>query len=151
VTVNSATISGVGYTLSGATFPVTLNPTQAITLNVKFAPTSANAAAGTLTIRSNSSTSPTVTVSLSGTGVQHQVDLSWQAPSNSPVPVTGYNVYRATGSSSSFQMLNSSVVTPTSYVDMTVVAGTSYTYYVVSVDSSGGSSSPSNQVTVTIP
>ena len=38
VTINSATLSGTGFTMSGATFPVTLNPTQSVTLNVQFDP-----------------------------------------------------------------------------------------------------------------
>ena len=68
VTINSATLSGTGFTVSGATFPVTLNPTQSVTLNVRFDPTAAGAAAGQLTIQSNSSTNSTAVVSLSGTG-----------------------------------------------------------------------------------
>ena len=31
VTINSAALSGTGFTMSGATFPVTLNPTQSAT------------------------------------------------------------------------------------------------------------------------
>jgi len=151
LTISSASISGTGFSMSGATFPVTLNPGQAITLSVKFSPTAAISSTGTITVNSNSSTNAKETVGLSGIGVQHQVDLNWQAPSSSPVPVTGYKIYRATGSSSSFQLLNSSVDATTSYVDITVVAGTSYTYYVESVDSSGTTSGPSNEVTVTIP
>jgi fibronectin type 3 domain-containing protein len=88
---------------------------------------------------------------MSGTGVKHEVDLSWNAPNSSPVPVTGYKVYRATSGSSSFQLLNSSVDTQTSYVDSTVQASTAYTYYVESVDSAGTASGPSNQVSVTVP
>ena len=54
--------------MSGATFPVTLNPNQSVTLNVQFDPTAAGAATGQLTIQSNSSTNGTAVVSLSGTG-----------------------------------------------------------------------------------
>jgi len=151
VTVNSATLSGSGFTVSGATFPVTLSPQQSVTLQVKFAPTAASSATGTLTISSNSSTNGTVAVSLSGTGEQHQVNLSWQAPSSSSDPVAGYHVYRATGSSSSYSLLNSSVVTQTSYADSAVQGSTSYTYYVTSVDSSGNESAASNSVSVTVP
>ena len=68
VTINSATLSGTGFTMSGATFPVTLNPTQAVTLNVQFDPATAGAATGQLTIQSNSSTNSTAVVNLSGTG-----------------------------------------------------------------------------------
>ena len=39
VTVNSGTLTGAGFTMSGATFPVTLNPGQTVTLTVQFDPT----------------------------------------------------------------------------------------------------------------
>ena len=38
VTINSGTLTGNGFTMSGATFPVTLNPNQSVTLNVQFDP-----------------------------------------------------------------------------------------------------------------
>ena len=73
------------------------------------------------------------------------------APSSSPVPVVGYNIYRSTGSSSTYQLLNSSVDTQTTYVDLSVQSGSTYGYIVESVDSSGAESVPSNQATATIP
>jgi Abnormal spindle-like microcephaly-assoc'd, ASPM-SPD-2-Hydin len=154
VTINSATLTGSGFTLSGATFPVTLNPSLAVTLEVQFDPTAAAAATGQLTIQSNSSTNSTVAISVSGTGeavLQHQVDLSWDAPGSSPAQITGYNIYRAPGGSTSYQQLNSSVVAQTIYVDSTVQAGSSYDYYVESVDSSGTQSAPSNLVAASVP
>jgi hypothetical protein len=80
-----------------------------------------------------------------------QVNLSWDQPASSPDPVAGYNIYRATGSSSVFQLLNSSAVTSTTYVDSTVQSGTTYSYYVKSADAAGMQSVPSNQSSVTIP
>jgi hypothetical protein len=153
LTINAATVSGTGFTVSGASFPATLNPKQAITLSVQFKPTTTGAFTGKLTVTSNSSTNPSATVSLSGTGAgeQHQVDLNWSEPSNSPVPVTGYNIYRAVGGGSAYQLLNSSVNTQTTYVDSTVQSGMTYSYEVKSVDSSGVESSPSNAINVTIP
>ena len=156
VTVNSGTLTGPGYTMSGATFPVSLNPGLALTLEVKFDPTAAGAAAGQLTIQSNSSTNATAVISLSGTGenatsAAHQVNLSWNAPSSSAVPVVGYNIYRSTGSSSPYQLLNSSVDSQTTYVDSAVQSGSTYDYIVESVDSSGVESVPSNGVAATIP
>ena len=68
VTVNGATLMGVGFTLSGAAFPDTLNPGQAGTLNIVFDPTAAGVATGQLTITSNSSTNGTAVIGLSGTG-----------------------------------------------------------------------------------
>ncbi len=54
VTVNSATITGAGFTVVGSGLPVTLNPLQTATLQVQFLPTAAGAASGQLTISSNS-------------------------------------------------------------------------------------------------
>jgi hypothetical protein len=152
VTINSATLSGTGFTMSGATFPVTLNPSLAITLDVKFDPATAGAVTGQLTIQSNSSTNGTVVISLTGTGesASHYVDLSWQAPGSSADPVAGYHIYRSSGGSA-YQLLNSSLDTQTTYTDNNVTSGQSYDYIVKSVDSSGVESSASNQAAATIP
>ena len=68
VTINQATISGSGFSLSGVTTPITLAAGQSVDINIKFAPTSAAAASGTLTVTSTASI-PTLTVSLSGNGI----------------------------------------------------------------------------------
>jgi hypothetical protein len=150
VTINSSTISGTGFTVSGATFPLTLNPSLAVTLQVKFSPTAGGAATGSLAISSNSSKGSSSVVSLSGTG-QYLVDLSWAAPGSSPEPVTGYNVYRATGTSSSYQLLNPSPNSLTTYVDSSVQPNTAYSYYVESVDSANVASVPSKAISLTTP
>jgi Abnormal spindle-like microcephaly-assoc'd, ASPM-SPD-2-Hydin len=152
VTVSSAAITGAGFTIGGGSFPVALTPTQTLTVTVQFEPTAAGAATGQLAITSNSTTGGTADVALSGTGtaVAHSVDLSWTAPSNSPDPVAGYNIYRAI-SGGSFALLNSSQDTSITYVDSTVVSGTTYNYYVESVDFSGVESVPSNEITAAIP
>jgi hypothetical protein len=152
VTVSSIAISGAGFTTVGGSFPITINPTQAITLNVQFDPTAGGAATGQLTINSNSTSGASVVVALSGTGtaVAHEVDLTWTAPTSSPDPVTGYNIYRATGSGP-FVLINSSPDKSTTDIDNTVVSATSYNYVVKSVDSGGVESIASNQIQVTIP
>ena len=151
VIVTSVSLSGAGFTLSGATFPVTLNPGLAVTLEVQFDPTVAGAATGSLTIQSNSSTNGMAVVSLSASGVPHRVDLSWEAPSGSTVSIMSYNIYRLTSGSSAYQLLNSPVGSETTYVDSTVQAGATYDYIVTSLDSSGIESAPSNDVSATIP
>ncbi len=155
VIIDSATLSGTGFTMSGATFPVTLNPSLALTLEVQFDPTTAGALTGQLTIKSNSSTNGTAVIGLSGTGAStsgsHQVALSWDAPSSSSDPVVGYDIYRSTGGSSTYQLLDSSADTQATYVDTNVQASATYVYYVTSVDSSGVQSTASNLVTATIP
>ena len=152
VTVSKASMTGSGFTISGLTFPVTLNPTIAVKLTVVFTPVAAGTSTGQLTITSNSTSGSTALVSLSGTATaaQHSVDLSWSAPLNSPVGVSGYRVYRA-DSNGSFAPLNTSIVTQTSYVDHSVQSGTAYTYYVTSVDAADVESSPSSQIILTIP
>jgi hypothetical protein len=153
VTVNSVGLTGTGFSDSGATFPVTLNPNTSVTLNVQFDPTAAGAATGQLTITSTSSTGGTTQVTLSGTGtaVQHQVDLSWDAPSSSADPVAGYNVYRSTNGGGSFTKLNSSPDSQMDYTDSAVQSGTAYVYEIKSVDASGVESGPSNQINLTVP
>jgi hypothetical protein len=152
VTVNSAAITGAGFSIIGGSFPVTLNPTQTLTLQLQFDPTTAGALTGQITISSNSTTGSTAVVALSGTGtaVSHEVDLSWDAPTSSPDPVAGYNIYRATGTGS-LVLINSSPDTAVVYADSTVVSGATYSYVVKSVDLSGVESTPSNEITVTIP
>lgn len=153
VSISTAAVSGAGFSISGATFPVTLSPGQTATLYVQFDPTTSGTVAGQLTITSNSSTNSTAQISLSGSGVavSHQVDLSWSAPTSSPDPVAGYNVYRAPAGTSSYQLLNSSVDAITTYLDTTVQNGLGYDYVVKSVDASGVESPPSNAITVNIP
>ncbi len=152
VTVNSAAITGAGFSTIGGSFPVTLNPSGTATIQVQFKPTTAGAVTGKLTISSNSGSGSTVAVSLSGTGTAtaHQVDLSWTAPSSTPDPVKGYNVYRSTGSGA-MTLMNSSINTTTSYVDSSVASGTSYNYVVKSVGTSGVESVGSNQIEVAVP
>ena len=93
VTINSATLNGAGFTVSEATFPVTLDPNQSVTLNVQFDPTAAGAATGQLTIRSNSSTNSTAIVNLSGTGtavVSPQLTVSAASLTFGDVTVNAY-------------------------------------------------------------
>jgi hypothetical protein len=151
VTVNSATLTGTGFSLPGIAFPVTLSPSQAVTLNVQFDPAAVGAAAGQLTIVSNSSIGAKAAISISGTGTQPEVELDWEAPSSSADPIAGYNVYRAPSGTSAFQLLNLSDDTETTYMDSTVQSGQSYDYTVASVDASGVESVPSNVFTVAIP
>ena len=147
-TLTSAGVSGTGFSVTGATFPVTLNPGQAMTVEVGFDPASDATFSGQLSFGSNAST-PTVT--LSGVGTAPLVGLSWTAPSSPSDPIVGYNVYRALSGTTSFQRLNASTDAQTAYTDSSVQSGTSYDYMVKSVDSGGNESAPSNTTTVAIP
>ena len=68
VTISQVGISGIGYSLSGITTPVTLTAGQSATFTVVFTSQSAGSASGNLTVTSNAS-NPTLTIPLSGTGV----------------------------------------------------------------------------------
>ena len=152
VTVNSSTLTGTGFSLSQG-FPVVLNPSQTLTLQVQFDPTTAGNFSGQLTISSNSTTGSTAQVALTGAGTApaaHEVDLSWNAPASSTDPVMGYNIYRATGSGA-LVLITSSPDLTLAFADKNVTSGASYSYVAKSVDASGVESAPSNQVTVTIP
>jgi hypothetical protein len=69
VTISAMALTGTGFTVSGATFPATLNPDQTVTLQVQFDPASSGGAAGQLIIISNSSIGGKLVISLSGTGI----------------------------------------------------------------------------------
>jgi Abnormal spindle-like microcephaly-assoc'd, ASPM-SPD-2-Hydin len=153
LSISAATIKGTGFSLSGITTPMTLSAGKTATLNLQFDPAAAGADTGTVTISSNAASGATSTISLSGTGTTsagYQVALTWAAPANSGVAVTGYNIYRA-ASGGTYQLLNKSVNQPTSYTDATVQSGTSYAYEVMSVDASGAQSVPSNIYAAAVP
>ena len=152
VTIGNGIVTGGGFSISGVSFPATLNPGQVATLYVQFDPTAVGTASGTVTLTTNASPS-TATIGLGGTGqsVAYEVNLTWNAPTGTSVPVAGYNVYRATAGSTSFNLLNASVNVPASYTDTSVQSGASYTYYVATVDAKGNQSIPSNTYTAAIP
>ncbi len=76
VTVNSASITGTGFSIVGGSFPVTLNPSQSVTIQIQFLPTVAGAATGQVTITSNSSTGSSAVVALSGTATASNPQLT---------------------------------------------------------------------------
>jgi len=76
VTVSSAAITGTGFTIVAQGFPVTLNPTQSVTIQIQFKPTAAGAASGQITISSNSTTGGTALVALGGTGTAGNPQLT---------------------------------------------------------------------------
>jgi hypothetical protein len=150
VTISQINLTGAGYSMTGGSAPVTLTPSQNLTLTVQFSPSTAGAANGSISIVSNASGSP-ATVPLSGTGVapvQHSAALSWNASTST---VSGYNVYRSTVSGSSYTKINPSLVAAITYTDSTVQSGTTYYYVTTAVDSSGNESVYSNEVSASIP
>jgi hypothetical protein len=150
VAVSQVTVNGAGYTVTGGSTPVTVSPSQTLTLTAQFSPAVAGSATGAISIVSNATGSP-ATVSLSGTGVtsvQHSVGLAWSASTSS---VSGYNVYRGTVSGGAYTKINSSLLSGLSYTDVSVQSASAYYYVTTAVDSSGDESVYSNQVSATIP
>ena len=73
---------------------------------------------------------------LQATGGANCVQLSWVQ--NDYATLAGYNLYRsATGTTGSFQKLNSAVLTDTSYTDTDVEPGKTYYYYFTVVNTEG--------------
>lgn len=152
VVVSSAAWNGSGYSVSGITFPVTVNAGKTVSYTVTFSPPSVGTSSGSISFTSNAS-DVALAQSFSGDGTQqaaeqHSVSLSWD-PSTSAV--IGYNIYRGTRSGGPYSKLNSSLLAGTSYTDAAVQAGATY-YYVSTAMSSGHlESSYSDQATAVIP
>jgi len=151
MTVSSASWNGQGYSVNGISFPVTLTAGQSVHYTVTFAPQASGAASGSISFISDASNSPTMQT-LTGTGTQsvsHSVDLAWDP---SPSLVVGYNIYRGTTSGGPYpSKLNSSPQPTTSFVDNTVLPGTTYYYVATSLDANFVESSYSNQLKMVIP
>jgi len=75
LTVNGATPSGTGFSMSGASMPMTINAGSSASFSAIFTPTSAGAATGSISIVSNAPGSPAL-IALTGTGMQGQVAAS---------------------------------------------------------------------------
>jgi hypothetical protein len=150
VTISQISVSGTGYSLSGASTPVTLAPAQSLTFGVNFSPATAGSLGGTVVVTSNATGSPK-TIVLSGTGAQtisHSVALAWNASTST---VSGYNIYRSTTNGSGYSKLNGALVASLNYADSTVQSGTTYYYVTTAVDGSGNESAYSNEASATIP
>ena len=152
VTVSSGTVTGQGYAISGLTYPLTLAAGKSASFTITFTPQAAGAASGSLLFVSNASNSPT-SETLSGTGSQaalHSVALAWDASPSSQV--TGYNVYRGTAPGGPYTSKLTSTLQPTTtFVDNTVVPGTTYYYVATAVDQDSVESVYSNQITAVVP
>jgi hypothetical protein len=146
VTLSAATTTGSGFSVSGATFPLTLNAGQSVTVNVTFAPQSAGAEGGSLFI-----SGPAVAIPLSGTGTAAGQLTVTPAPLNFgnvpenttetlPITVsaTGASVTVSSASSSSSQFVLDGASFP-----FTVAAGQSLTFNVAFTPQSSGTVSGS--------
>jgi hypothetical protein len=75
VSITGHSISGTGFTLTSWSAPASLNPGQAISFTVTFAPTVAGAASGSVSITNSLPGSP-FTIALTGTGLQGQISAN---------------------------------------------------------------------------
>lgn len=156
VTVTRIGVKGSGFTLDIPKIPFALAPGQTVSLNAKFAPSSAGKHDGTISLVSNATNSPTV-VSLSGIGASktYSVGLAWSPPPSSS-GVAGYDILRGNASSSGCAGINfsragsTSGVTSTTFTDKTVQGGHTYCYVVTAIVNNQ-QSPPSNVVKVTVP
>jgi Abnormal spindle-like microcephaly-assoc'd, ASPM-SPD-2-Hydin len=151
VTISGVTVTGAGYSATGVSSGLTLTPNQTATLSVTFAPTTAGALNGSVSVTSTATNSPAA-VSMTGTGVAqgtHSVGLGWDPSASSGV--TGYFVYRGTTNGGPYTKQNSTQVAATAFTDSNVTAGQQYFYVVTAIDSGDVESAFSNQATATIP
>jgi hypothetical protein len=74
VNVSQVAATGSGFTVTGFPGAVTLAAGQSLPLAANFAPASAGAAVGSISVVSNATNSP-LTIALSGTGVQPQISV----------------------------------------------------------------------------
>jgi hypothetical protein len=126
LTVSQVATTGSGFSVSGASVPLTLAPGQTSTFNVQYAPTAAGAVNGTVSIVSTAPNSP-ATVSLSGTGVAATRTLSV-----SPGSLSFGSVTNGSTAAQSFAVTN----TGNSNVSISGISATGAGYSIVS----GGSS-----------
>lgn len=149
VSISKDAITGTGFSLTGLSLPVTIDPNQSTSFSVVFAPTSSGSVSGNVSITSSATNSP-ISISITGTGTSatYSVLLSWTPSSSS---FAGFNIYRSTVSGGPYTKLDSSLITAESYTDTNVTNGGTYYYVATQVNSSGAESEYSSQVAATIP
>jgi len=92
---------------------------------------------------------PSAPQALTAMATSDKATLTWQAPSNNGgTVILSYQIYRSIGEGTYSQIgqVNGSVLT---YVDTSVTAGTTYSYYVIAVNSIGAGAQPTSQSVTT--
>jgi hypothetical protein len=128
ITLTGAQTTGSGFSMSGASFPLTLNAGESVTLNVTFTPQSPGMDGGSLFV-----SGPALNVPLSGEGNGYSVKLFWEVS----LDAVGYNVYRSYAPKGKYHKINSALDPITEYSDSKVVSGHTYYYAATSVNSNG--------------
>lgn len=151
VTISSAVSSSPDFTLSGASFPLTIPAWGSQGFLVTFAPQASGPVSATLSFMDVSGTALAVE-SLNGVGAAsngHSVDLSWNASTSRDV--IGYNIYRGTKSGGPYRKINSVLDAATVYTDTSIRNGTTYYYVTTAVDSNNEESVYSNEAPASVP
>jgi Abnormal spindle-like microcephaly-assoc'd, ASPM-SPD-2-Hydin len=76
LTITQASVTGSGFSTTGLTLPLSINPGSSSTFNAQYQPAAMGAASGSITIVSNAATSPSA-IALTGTGVAATQTLSF--------------------------------------------------------------------------
>jgi Abnormal spindle-like microcephaly-assoc'd, ASPM-SPD-2-Hydin len=116
VTISAATLTGVGFTVVGGNPSGTIAVGQSSTIQVQFAPTSAGAITGSLTVVSDSSNSP-LAIEITGTGTQTGLTIA-------PSALTFGNVVVGQSGTQSVKLMNSGTSNLT--INLATVAGTGF-------------------------
>ena len=150
VTISQAKVSGTGFSATGLTLPLTLNPGQSFTFGTVFAPTTGGSATGSVVVTSDASNS-TLTITLAGTAtVSGQLAVSPATLSFGSVMVGQSKSLTAslTASGSSITVSNASMSTSEFTVSgislpLTLKAGQSASFTVNFAPQSSGTASAS--------
>lgn len=146
LTLNLATVTGTGFGISGLSLPTTLTAGQSLSFNAQFAPTSAGAAAGSITFTDSAPGSPHV-VSMAGTGTQAQLNAtpSSAAFGNVTTGTSNSQTVSLTNNGSATVTISSVTVTGAGFsttgitAPVTIAAGKAATFNAVFGPSSAGS------------
>jgi hypothetical protein len=115
VTVTQVAASGAGISVSGVAVPVTLAPSQSVALSVRFAPTTAGASSGSVTVTNSDGVNAAAAV----TGTQVQAGLSL-----TPTTASFGSVVTGSKSSQTIQIKNSGTANLT--VSQAMVSGAGF-------------------------
>jgi hypothetical protein len=148
VTLTQVNVTGAGFSAPGLTLPLTLNAGQSFTFSAMFAPQSAGAVTGSISVLSNASNT-TLAISLSGTGTAAgQLTLSPTTLSFGSSTVgtgkslpgtlsaTGASVTISSGSSSTSEFALSGISFP-----VTIAAGLSASFTMTFTPQASGTAS----------
>lgn len=118
LTITQLAASGTGFSVSGFTLPITVNPGQGTSFIAKFAPTTAGAVAGSISMTAN--TNPSVsTIALSGTGAGSNTTISVSPTSfdfgNIPVGTTATRAVTITNTGSTALSVSNATATGTGF------------------------------------